>query len=391
MKKLLYITEDYQKYKNKINAESKSFHRLEIDPYIISTNRKDNDIYLEIYHYDGKNFNLELSDVILTTNKKIANNYSIGNLLKRIKLTMKLDKVYKRRVLDYFDKNGFDYCYIRRIGFFVIFFRKMIKKLSKKSKVIYEIPTYPIDTYGNFLVDFSQVLERIYFKLFIKKHLTVIPVVLQNDCKMDKKMFEIRNGIDYDLFTNLSTEHKSIKNKLRIVTVAHVQNWHGYERFINSLSKYKGNYDVSLTIYGEENAEVEKLKKLAKDLNLEKKILFPGKININEMIKNSENYDVGLGGLRYHIKGAKYDTSIKNKEFCAMGLPFIAASIDLSFNEDFKYLYKVSDDDQNFSIEDIVSWYESLDKKVIKKEMKKYAEEELSFYKLYKEMFKKIG
>ena len=93
MKKLLYITEDYQKYKNKINAESKSFYKLNIDPYIISTNRKENDINLEIYHYDGKSFNLDSTTKMLTTTKKIANNYSIGNLFKRVKLTMKVDKV----------------------------------------------------------------------------------------------------------------------------------------------------------------------------------------------------------------------------------------------------------------------------------------------------------
>ena len=109
------------------------------------------------------------------------------------------------------------------------------------------------------------------------------------------------------------------------------------------------------------------------------------------MINKSEDYDIGLGGLKYHIKGAKYDSSIKNKEFCAMGIPMVAASIDKSFNDNFKYLYKINADNNNFSISDIIDWYESLDKKIIKQEMKKYAEEELSFYKLYKEMFEKIG
>ena len=67
----------------------------------------------------------------------------------------------------------------------------MFKKISKKTKIIYEIPTYPLDKYDSFLINFSQKIEMFIFNLFIKKYITIIPVMLQNDAVLDKKMISM--------------------------------------------------------------------------------------------------------------------------------------------------------------------------------------------------------
>ena len=96
-----------------------------------------------------------------------------------------------------------------------------------------------------------------------------------------------------------------------------------------------------------------------------------------------------MGSLGYHRRSGKYDTSIKNKEYCAMGLPCVCSSKDLSFPNNYKYIYMVSNDDKNFDIDEIISWYKKIYKYDYKNEMRMYAKDKLNFETNYKKVFNK--
>lgn len=390
MKKLLYINLDFFKYQNKAKAQIKAFSKFKNNVFVATINNKESYSYFEVYEYKNDEIHLILS-------KKMVNSYiitqgdnSFFSLITRLIKIKKINKFFQNHLLEYLDKNEFQYCYIRRIGFFVIFLTSMFKKISSKSKILYEIPTYPLDKYDSFLINVSQKLEMLYFNLFIKKYITLIPVILQNDIKLDNKMIAISNGIDYSKFKNVSEKKPLFNNRINMLIVAHVLPWHGYDRLIRSLANYKGNKTISIDVYGDIDTEVIKLKKLAEKLNLTKLIHFKGEEKLENILKNISKYHIAIGSLGYHRRDGKYDTSIKNKEYCAMGLPFITSSEDLSFEKNFKYLYKIESNDDVFDIDKVLEWYQSIYNYDYKKEMRKYASKYLEYEYIYKNIFKKI-
>lgn len=390
MKKLLYINLDFFKYQNKAKAQIKAFEKLKNKVEVATINNKEEDCYFEIYEYKNNEFNLKSKQKLTKSYKVEQGNNSFFSLWTRLRKTVKINKLFKKEVINYIENNQFDYCYIRRIGFFVIFLTSMFKRISNSTKILYEIPTYPLDKYDSFLINFSQKIEMFYFNLFIKKYITLIPVILQNDIKLDPKMISISNGIDYNKFQHTNDKKPVLDNTFHMLIVAHVLPWHGYDRLIKSIKEYQGKKKIVVDIYGDKNQEIKNLEELTKQLNLTKQVHFKGEEKLENILKRIDKYHIAIGSLGYHRRDGKYDTSIKNKEYCAMGLPFITSSIDLSFPKDFKYLYKVESNDNTFEIEKIIDWYQSISKENYKKEMKKYAKEHLEYEFIYKKVFDKL-
>ena len=390
MKKLLYINLDFFKYQNKAKAQIKAFEKLKNKVEVPTINNKEEDCYFEIYEYKNNDFNLKSKKKLTKSYKVEQGNNSFSSLWTRLRKTRKINKLFKKEIIQYVQQNNFDYCYIRRIGFFVIFLKSMFKKISAQTKILYEIPTYPLDKYDNLLINFSQKLEMLYFNMFIKKYITLIPIILQNDIKLDKKMVSISNGIDFNRFQNLSQKKPKFEDSINMLIVAHVLPWHGYDRLIKSIAEYQGKIKISVDIYGNSNSEIKKLQQLVEDLDLRKSIHFKGEEKLENILKHIEKYHIAVGSLGYHRRDGKYDTSIKNKEYCAMGLPFITSSEDLSFSKDFKYLYQVESNDDTFEIEKIIDWYQLISKNNYKKEMRSYAKNNLEYEFIYKKMFQKI-
>lgn len=390
MKKLLYINLDFFKYQNKAKAQIKAFEKLKNKVEVATINNKEEDCYFEIYEYKNNEFNLKSKKKLTKSYKVEQGNNSFFSLWTRLRKTVKINKLFKKEVINYIENNQFDYCYIRRIGFFVIFLTSMFKRISNSTKILYEIPTYPLDKYDSFLINFSQKIEMFYFNLFIKKYITLIPVILQNDIKRDPKMISISNGIDYNKFQHTNDKKPVLDNTFHMLIVAHVLPWHGYDRLIKSIKEYQGKKKIVVDIYGDKNQEIKNLEELTKQLNLTKQVYFKGEEKLENILKGIDKYHIAIGSLGYHRRDGKYDTSIKNKEYCAMGLPFVTSSIDLSFPKDFKYLYKVESNDNAFEIEKIIDWYQSISKENYKKEMKKYAKEHLEYEFIYKKVFDKL-
>lgn len=389
MKNLLYINFDFKKYKNKASGQIKAFNKLNINTTIVTMENEKSSCIFEVIKYENGEFNIKQKKIISKAYEFKQGDNGFISLFKRLIKTIKINNLFKKEVLNYYYSNDFDYCYIRRIGFFVIFLKSMFKKISKKTKIIYEIPTYPLDKYDSFLINFSQKIEMFIFNLFIKKYITVIPVMLQNDAVLDKKMISIYNSVDYDNYKYIDITKPELKKDFNILIVAHILPWHGYDRLINSIKEYNGKYNVHVDIYSGFNSETIKLQNLVRKYNLESKINFLGQKPINEILENISKYHIAMGSLGYHRRNGKYDTSIKNKEYCAMGLPCVCSSIDLSFPNNYKYIYMVSNDDKYFDIGEIISWYKEIYKYDYKNEMRMYAKDKLNFETNYKKIFDK--
>ena len=264
---------------------------------------------------------------------------------------------------------------------------KAIKK-GKKNKIIniYEYPTYPYEE------EYKKIIGSIKYNLIWKKGLVkienlvdlIVGITAQKEIILKNKknkLVLITNGIDIK-----STKIKnrvSIANEKKVInllSVANINNWHGFDRIIKGLYEYYKN-DPKIKIYYHcvgEGRELENLKKLTKELNIEKYVIFHGTKTGKELDKLFDIADIGIGSLGMYRISLQYGATLKLREYCARGLPFVYGYDDIDF-ENFRYSLRVSNDNSSINVNNIIEFYESIKNENYTEEMRKYAEKNLTW------------
>ena len=150
--------------------------------------------------------------------------------------------------------------------------------------------------------------------------------------------------------------------------------------------KSDGKEKIKFHIVGE-GSETAKLKKIVEDnIELHDIVIFHGFKLGKELDEIYNNSDIALGSLGNHRKGLLDGGGLKNREYCAKGIPFIKAGYDRF--ENCQFIYDVPNDESLLDIEKIIEWYKNL--KVTPEEIRKYAEENLTWDKQMKKVIDSI-
>ncbi len=259
-----------------------------------------------------------------------------------------------------------------------------LMKIMKDKKVIkiLEIPTYP---YENEVKGFSEKIQYTFFwKNGQQKMIDLADIVVAipgaADLKVDEKFVLINNGIQLE---NIKMKRHIRKDSITFLSVANVAFWHGYDRILRGIyDYYRGNpkREVYYNCVGD-GPELTNLKKLTKELSLEKYVIFHGTKTGEDLDKVVDECDIAFGSLGNHRKGLYADSALKNREYCARGIPFVIASEDQDFPESFPFVFRVPPDESPIDIDKVIQWYENLSMKHpdFSAQMRKYAEENLSW------------
>lgn len=86
-----------------------------------------------------------------------------------------------------------------------------------------------------------------------------------------------------------------------------------------------------------------------------------------------------IGSLGNHRKGLRVSADLITKEYCARGIPFVISFDDVDFPDDFPYMLKVPADESSVDIGQILQFYDKIKDRDIVKEMRDYAEKNLSW------------
>ncbi|MCB8566263.1 glycosyltransferase [Fusobacterium ulcerans] len=300
-----------------------------------------------------------VDSTIAYLNDKIL--FNVGNrLLKRFILFFKLKKI---------NLELYDLIYIRNPSsnpFFISFLKKI-----KNKKIIMEIPTYPYDNEADsFFLKVQNILDKVYRRK-LKNYIQRIVTYSDDKETWGISCINISNGIDLDEIK--LRNKKEIKNKIVFTSVSNCSIWHGIDRFIYSILEYiknNGKEEIVFNIIGEGN-ETSKLKQIVKENKiLENIVIFYGRQSGKELDKIYNITDIGIGSLGIHRISLETVQPLKNREYCAKGLPFIISFNDPDFiNKEF--IYKVSNNEKLFDIEKIIEWYKNL--KITSKEIREYS------------------
>jgi len=322
--------------------------------------------------------------------KRLFNDEVIDDVSQKSYHTQKYG--YKYRYTNLYNKilqEGINIIYIRYTHFANPLFIRFLSKLKrKKIKVFLEIPTFPYDEeYVN--IKFKQNLflkverlSRQFFRYYCDKIVTV---------SSDEKIFGtdtiiISNGINIDEISIKKPKNKD--TDIRLVGVANIRFWHGYDRVIKGLNDYYSNPNNKTKVYFDligdnQDSDSEMLRKLVKEYSLEKYVIFNGVIKMEHLDSFFDVADMAVGSLGIHRIGLKEASSIKSREYCAKGIPFIYSGIDRDFDGK-SFVLKVADDDTNININSIVDFLNNTTFSA--KDLRKYAEENLTWNTIIKKI-----
>jgi len=149
----------------------------------------------------------------------------------------------------------------------------------------------------------------------------------------------ISNGIKSNGFP-VRSHAQAHNGQINMIGVALVSNWHGFDRVIEGISNYKGNNEFIFHIVGN-GPEVDTLKNLANRQKVTNNVIFHGfksGESLNELFNRCE---IAVSTLALHRKGLSEHCSLKSREYCARGIPFIYAGTDPDFKECFPYALKI--------------------------------------------------
>lgn len=296
------------------------------------------------------------------------NNYHTGTSFKE-KLSRKIDlyfclkKLQKTKLYE-----DIDFMYIRYFysSPWFISYLKFLKKINLK--IILEVPTYPYDgeVKDNFFIRWDKKYRE-------ELHKYVDKVVTYSD---DKEIWRIpciniSNGIDLEEIQMIDRE--KTESKIIFMSVSNCSIWHGIDRFIYSILEYiknNGKEKIIFNIVGEGN-EISKLKQIVNEnKELENIVIFHGRKSGKELDKIYNITNIGVGSLGIHRINLETVQPLKNREYCAKGLPFIISFNDPYF-KDKEFVYKVSNNEKLLDIEKIIEWYKNL--KITSKEIREYS------------------
>ena len=322
-------------------------------------------------------------------NEKIIDKYSEISIISKFQRRCTYKNLY-----NYIDDNDIKLVYIRYIHFANPFFISFLKKLKKKGIIVLlELPTYPYDQeYRNaHLTAKLAFLIEIFFRKKFKNYVTRI-ITLSHDTTIFKiPTIQISNGIDAN-FIDMVKKRKP-DGELHLIGVATISFWHGYDRVIEGLYNYykageAGKKKVFFHIVGDTtNSESLRYKEMVKNYNLPNYVSFYGKKSGKELDNLFDQMDLAVGSLGCHRIAIHNIKSLKNREYCARGIPFFYSETDPDF-EDKNFIYKVPANDNPINIEEIINFM--LSNKFDEVKIRDYAIKNLTWDKQFEKVLREV-
>jgi glycosyltransferase involved in cell wall biosynthesis len=291
-----------------------------------------------------------------------------------------------------------DLIYIRFAGcdnYFISLLKK-IKPFTKK--IIIEIPTYPIlkEKYSllqTFIKNkqlkpiigtIIKILLIIFNSHKIKKYVDSIVTYMDYKTIWGIPVIKIDNGVCVDKIPMKKGSNNT--NEIVLIGVANVSHWHGYDRIIEGIYNYsnerqENTYTIRFKIVGH-GPEIERLKHLVQKYSLNEYVEFHGTQtgeNLNLLFDSS---DIAVSSLGMHRIGLVQGSTLKTKEYCARGIPFIYSYKEKEISEDLPFAMLLPSDDSYVDINSVINFVNMVrEDKLIGEKMRKFAYEHYDWKK----------
>ena len=265
-------------------------------------------------------------------------------------------------------------CLYSRFGAFSYDSYKLYSQLhSLNVRVLLEIPTYPLKQRwnsvrqsfksGNYILALKDIYANTIGSLGIPLFKKCVDRIVNNNgfkSIWGIPVLQISNGIDVSTIPDKPRKYKP-SNQIKVMSVANIANWHGFDRLICGLAEYyktPRETMVKVEIAGP-GQEVELLTDLSKRLNVDQYISFLGPVVGEELDRMFDRSDVGISVLGVHRVNMKKCDSLKAREFCARRLPFLTEEAESQYVGK-PFVKIVPSNESPINILEVVSFYNSI-------------------------------
>jgi glycosyltransferase involved in cell wall biosynthesis len=277
---------------------------------------------------------------------------------------------------------GLSFVYMRyqRSSPLLIWVLGRIRKHNPGVRIFVELPSYPYDTEQITLRDKLQGWVDRASRHFLRWHVDHIVTFSRQKTIFGIPTLCTDNGVDVDRLEPLPVAGND--GPLRLLGLANLSFWHGYDRVIAGLAEYAksgGSKPVVFDIIGVGN-ELERLKADVRRHGLESQVRFWGVLQGGELTKAMAGCHIGISSIGMHRLNV--DTSnLKSREFCARGLPFVIAYEDRDFDADLPFVFRAPASEAPVDIGALVTFYEQLraNHRGFSGDMRLYAQQRLTW------------
>ncbi len=315
---------------------------------------------------------------------------------------------------------AFSVSYITEYSPDIIYFR--VDKLSsgimkilrlaktKNIKVILEIPNYPYarDYVGSYksakgltnkavtlIKSLICIADDRISGLFLKGKAQAAVIFGNSTSKffgVPAKNFD--NGISVNSLEKITLDPAS--RHIQFASAAGTLWWQGYERVLKGISEYTethpdSGYTFGFTLIGGDPNELPEFKRLVKELGIERLVNCTGFKSGDELYKAYAGANIGVSTLGCYKRGLTHCSSLKSREYMAMGLPFIYAYED-PLIENRPFAKKFPNNDSVINMQDIISFYNNVasDEKITSDEIA-LAKEKFDWKKIMSDIMRFAG
>lgn len=279
--------------------------------------------------------------------------------------------------------SAYDYLYIRyplAIPSFLWFLRTAKAALPKVTTVV-EIATFP---YRGELRTPKRLVLRSLDDLGrgrLARYVDAIVTFYGQSEIYGIPCFALCNGVDVTR-TCLRTP-RADDGELSLIAVGNVAERHGLDRVLRGMADYARKPDATpatLHVVGDGPA-VPGLLELSGKLGIAERVRFHGMKSGAELNALFDAADVALDSLAIHRLSLPGSSSLKAREYCARGIPFVLASDDADFPPELEFVHRTPSDESALDVSALVSFHERLRRThpEVHREMRRHAEENLTW------------
>jgi glycosyltransferase involved in cell wall biosynthesis len=293
-----------------------------------------------------------------------------------------------RRIAHYFgfhravaQARGYAFAYVRHQGAspLSLWALHRLRRNNPGIAVVLEIPTYPYDGEHTSLrgraLSLVDRLSRRFLRGFVDRVVTF---------SRQSRIFGIPaiatdNGVDVASMRVLQPPGGP---DLVLLGLANLSPWHGYDRVIAGLARYRadgGTRAIRFDVVGE-GVELPRLRAQAEAAGLRDEVVFHGARSGAALEAIMAGAHVGMSSLGMHRTRADTST-IKSREFCARGLPFVLGHADRDFGPALPFVFHAPANDAPLDVAALAAWYDGLraDQPDYPAAMRAYAEQRLGW------------
>ena len=186
----------------------------------------------------------------------------------------------------------------------------------------------------------------------VTDEITTYEVKRSGDSK--KPHLTLGNGISVESVP-IKTSFSFIDSELHLLCVANVMKWHGLDRLIQGMIEYKGTTKINLHIVGG-GSEIPAIQQMVKKLSATNQVFFYGPLYGKDLDEMFNRCDIAVGSLGIHRIGLHEATTLKAREYCSRGIPFIYGIPDMDFPSDFPYVLQIPADESSIDMANVIRY-----------------------------------